>query len=156
MSTRELIEIAFADVPYPGDDNIADHQNCPECDDVQAFFRGKSWRDLKFPELRDFHSSLPLLTPQAFQYFLPGYMLATMGNWDQAEMIPYGILSIGGYSDETDAVQERREDAEIFNQKQREAIVAYLRELQSSPEWSYDGDHGIIEFAIKMILRETV
>jgi len=38
MTTRQLIEQAFADVPYPGDDNIADHQDCPECDDVRAFF----------------------------------------------------------------------------------------------------------------------
>jgi hypothetical protein len=31
MTTKELIEAAFADVPYPGDDDIADHQDCPEC-----------------------------------------------------------------------------------------------------------------------------
>jgi len=121
MTTRELIETAFADVPYPGDDNIADHQDCLECDEVRAFFRGKSWRDLKFPELRDYSQSLPLFTPQAFHYFLPGYLLATMNDWQEADLVPYGVITIGGYPDDTQNVNdEARESRKMFSVKQLE------------------------------------
>ena len=134
MTTRELIETAFGDVPYPGDDNIADHEPCPECDDVRAFFRGKSWRDLKFPELHDFSESLPLFTSQAFFYFLPGYMVACLDHWDQADMVPYSIISIGGYHDDAWNVKdEARENRKNFNGAQRKAIAAWLLDLGQSP-----------------------
>jgi hypothetical protein len=71
MNTRESIESAFAEVPYPGDDNIADHQNCLECEELRTYLRGKTWKELSFPKLHDFHEALPLLTPEAFRFFLP-------------------------------------------------------------------------------------
>lgn len=94
MTTDQLIESAFIGVPYPGDDNIADHLNCPECDAVRRYFKGKHWRDLSFPDLHAFHEALPLLTPEALHYFLPGYMRASINNWDQVDMIPYSVISI--------------------------------------------------------------
>ena len=98
---------------------------------------------------------MPLLTLEAFQYFIPGYMVATLGNWAQAEMIPYSIIGIGGSADETDAVlKERDEYRRIFTRPQLEAIVAYLREMKLSEEWSYEGDEATIEFAINRILEE--
>jgi len=154
VSTRELIEAAFADVPYPGDENIADHQDCLECDEVRAFFRGKSWRDLKFPELHDFHGSLPHLTQDAFHYFLPGYMSATLGNWNQADMIPYGVITIGGYLDDAQEVKdEAREKRKIFTVNQREAIVEWLRQLSQfgPPELRGDKD---INYSVRLILED--
>jgi hypothetical protein len=152
MTTRELIEAAFADVPYPGDDNIADHQDCLECDDVRAFFCSKSWRDLKFPELRDF--PLPLLTPAAFHYFLPGYMLACLDDWTMADTIPYGIITIGSYHDEAWNVKdEARENQKIFTAKQREAIAAWLRELGKNGPLELRGDEDV-EYAARQILED--
>jgi hypothetical protein len=156
QTTLELIEAAFADVPYPGDDHIVDHQDCPECDDVRDFFRGKSWRELKFPELHAFHGSLPLLTPEAFHYFLPGYMLAATMNWEQADMIPYSVITIGGYFDDAWNVKnEARENRKIFCVKQRQAIAAWLQDLgRFGPlEWR-DSEDGQIEYAVNQILND--
>jgi Family of unknown function (DUF6714) len=153
MDCRKLIEEAFAEVPYPGDDNIADHLDCLECDEIRAYFRGKSWRDLKFPELRAFHESLPLFTPEAFHYFLPGYMLATLDDLEQAEMIPYSIITIGGYPDDaSNAKEEAQENRKRFTESQRRAIAAWLREFsRSGPlEWRDDPE---IEYALKQILE---
>ncbi len=153
MTTRELIENAFADVPYPGDDNIADHQDCLECDDVRAFFRGKSWRQLKFPELQDFHGALPLLTVEAFHYFLPGFMLACLDDWNSAEMIPYSIIGIGGYHDDAWNVKdETRENRKIFNVKQREAIAAWLRDLHSFDSCFWE-DEEKMEYTVRQIVE---
>ena len=60
MTVQESIESAFADVPYPGDDRIAEHQNCPECDDVREHFRGATWRGHTVVELQQYQSVLPL------------------------------------------------------------------------------------------------
>jgi len=54
MTVPESIESAFADVPYPGDDRIADHNNCAECDDVREHFRGATWRGHTIAELQEY------------------------------------------------------------------------------------------------------
>ena len=118
-----------------------------------CFFRGKSWRELKFPELHDFHGSLPLLTQEAFHYFLPGYMLACLADWSMADMIPYGIITIGGYRDDASNVKDKaRESRKMFNEQQRQAIAAWLLELSKSGPCELRGDDEI-EFAIVQILE---
>jgi hypothetical protein len=153
MSLSELIQEAFAEVPYPGDDRIADH-DCPECEEVREYFRGKRWCDLQFPELRDRSESLPLLTPEAFRYFLPGYMLATLANWDEADMIPYGIIAIGGHPGDT---PERKEAARkilnLFTPVQRQAVAAYLEELARNGPRELRGDPDIT-YAVAQLICE--
>jgi hypothetical protein len=151
MTARELIEKAFADVPYPGDDNIAGHRDCLECDDIRAFFRGRSWRGLKIQELRGL--PLPLLTPEALHYFLPGYMLACLDDWKLANTIPYGVIALGGYRDDALNVRkEARETRKKFTPSQREAIAAWLRELAENgpPELRDDED---VAYAATQILE---
>ncbi|HEX4139664.1 MAG TPA: DUF6714 family protein [Candidatus Methylacidiphilales bacterium] len=154
MTTREMIEKAFADVPHPGD-NIITH-DCPECEELWTFLREKSWHDLKFPELHNFHSSLPLLSDRAVLYFLPGYMLAALEHWDQIDMIPYSIIQIGGYHDDAWNVKdEARENRKVFTMMQRQAIAAWLIELGKfgPPEWRLDDDRDI-EYAVEKILTD--
>jgi hypothetical protein len=152
MTTREMIEKAFEDVPHPGD-NIITH-DCPECLDLWDFLHEKSWRDLKFPELHNFHTSLPLLTDEAFLFFLPGYMLAALENWDQADGIPYSIITIGGYHDDAWNVKdEARENRKMFTAKQREAIAAWLTELRDSGPEEWRGDEAVT-YAIEKIIND--
>src|SRR6266478_5592835 len=94
MTIQQSIESAFADVPYPGDHRIADPKDCPECDDVREHFRGASWRGHTVAELLQFQSVLPLFTPAALQYFLPAFMLVSLGAWSEADMIPFSILQM--------------------------------------------------------------
>jgi hypothetical protein len=151
QDTRQLIEAAFADVPYPGDDHIADHQDRLECDDVRAFFGGKSWRELKLPELYGWHSALNFFTPQALKYYLPGFMLASLGLWREADLIPQWIL--GGWrpgdDGETEAMRKYRiERQSIFSSSQRQAIAAYLREYEACDNY-YEGN--AIQIAIRIL-----
>src|SRR6202044_1813734 len=106
---------------------------CLECEEVRAFFRGKSWRELKFPELYGFHAALSLFTPHALRYFLPGYMLASLGHWEEADMIPSSILYrwLPEQADETEVMKQYRIARQsIFSPSQRRAIAAYLREYE--------------------------
>jgi hypothetical protein len=154
MNTRESIESAFAEVPYPGDDNIADHQNCLECEELRTYLRGKTWKELSFPKLHDFHEALPLLTPEAFRFFLPGYMLAALTNWDESGMIPYSIVQIGGYHDDAWNVRdEARENRKIFSPRQREAIGSWLKDLirYGPMEWR---DNEGVQYSIERIVND--
>jgi hypothetical protein len=123
--------------------------------DVREFFRGKSWRELKFPELHDFSAALSLFTPHALRYFLPGYMIASLGYWEEADMIPSSILYrwLPGEADEKEAMRQYRTARQsIFSPAQRAAIAAYLREYEA-----YDDPcrgEGDIPIAIDRLLKE--
>ena len=80
MSLKQTIEEAFArGVVYPGDNNITRcPYNCTECQRVAAFFKGKLWTGHTTEELRAQHVALTLSTPEAFQYFLPAFMLVSL------------------------------------------------------------------------------
>ena len=94
---RAQIETAFANVPYPGDDNIAPRtQMDDDYDDVIVHLTGKHWRDLipkrKPPKGRSnpISHSLCFATSEAWLFFLPAYMIADimMGRTDFREFDP--------------------------------------------------------------------
>ena len=155
MTIQESIESAFADVPYPGDDRIADHNNCRECDDVREHFRGVTWRGHTVAELQQHQSVLPLFTPEALQYFLPAFMLVSLGAWREADDIPFSIMYIclpPDPSEEPGLQQHARERFEIFTPRQREAIAAYLREWAVSDSPFVEAHAGDIPRAIERLL----
>jgi hypothetical protein len=155
MTIIESIESAFADVPYPGDDRIAEHKDCPECDDIRAHFRGSTWRGHTVNELQQYQSALSLFTPEALHYFLPAFMVVSLGAWDEADNIPFSIMCIflsrEAESDENQR-QYRQERFEIFTQSQREAIVVYLREWANSDSLSKEVYGHDISRAIERLL----
>jgi hypothetical protein len=143
MTVRESIESAFSDVPYPGDDQIATHQDCPECEDVRQHFRGATWRGHTVAELQQYQSVLPLFTPAALQYFLPAYMLASLGAWSEADMIPFSILQVCLPSppDEDAGLRHHREGRfAVFTRAQRAAIAAFLQEWMRSDSHALGAD----------------
>ena len=88
---REQIIAAFEDTPHPGDDNIS----VGTCDDegTAAYFSGKTWRGHTPEVLRWHDSSLRFFTPEAFRYFLPAYMLGTLEDPEEADVVPGSIWS---------------------------------------------------------------
>jgi hypothetical protein len=155
MTVWDSIESAFADVPYPGDDRIADHRDCPECDDMREHFRGTTWRGHTVAELQQYQSVLPLFTPEALQYFLPAFMLMSLKAWREADDIPFSILYMCLPSDSSEDAglhQHRMERFEIFTIRQREAIAAYLREWAGSDSPFVEAHANGIRRAIERLL----
>jgi hypothetical protein len=78
------IERAFADVPYPGDDHICKgvtdeaRRLGTEEASIEAVFRGRHWRDVPLESLSLFSATLSFLTPEAYRFYLPAYMLAVI------------------------------------------------------------------------------
>jgi len=52
---------------------IIEH-SCPECADVAETFGGLTWPELSAEAIDSHFQSLPLLSPAAFQQFLPAFM----------------------------------------------------------------------------------
>ncbi|MBL8517146.1 MAG: hypothetical protein JNM76_09265 [Betaproteobacteria bacterium] len=85
----EEIRQAFAWRPYPGDNNIVRctyekryggtmDGPCWECAEMQEYFCGKSWRDLKSDELFYYGQTDVLLSIKGYCYFLPAYLIASI------------------------------------------------------------------------------
>lgn len=124
-------------MPYPGDDNIArcTWKDCPECKDIVAHFRGTAWRDHTLEQLWEHHSAISMFTPEALHYFLPAFMLQSLGYWKDFDEIPFSIACqfLPSKPDAgTDEQQYRAKRWAMFNREQREAIAGYLREFLTS------------------------
>jgi hypothetical protein len=114
-----LIEGAWREVPYPGDDKIVPADSL-EFDDIENYFRGTTWRGHSPIDLRCRSAAFTFFTPQAFHYWLPAFMIAAIKNSDEADVVVDYIprsVSNGG------APQRWP----LFSQVQREAVAAYLR-----------------------------
>jgi hypothetical protein len=99
MSADELvllIENSFRNTPYPGDDNMVSpvvvggvELRDPEREEVAVILRGKTWRRLSKKNLARLRQELPSLSPAAFRYYLPAFMLAAVRDqeWDSFPLV---------------------------------------------------------------------
>lgn len=92
----------FRDVPYPGDKNIVSH-SCWECDPIRDALKGQVWEpflnnpyDLlgyfnREPRLKIGRDCLPLLTLEAFHYFLPLFLAAAVLDPAEADVMTISL-----------------------------------------------------------------
>jgi hypothetical protein len=129
MTLKEKIAAAFAEVAQPGDDHIT---RCPyqcfECTAVAGFFKGKPWQDISVADARHYHGALNVFTPEAFQYYLPAFMFASIDNYDKHDIIPDSIR----YHLEFNL--EHREYFNVrmskFSPAQKRVITEFLRQME--------------------------
>ena len=86
-SLKLQIARAFADVPSPGDDvdDLVVTFGAGEGEDIADAFRGRHWKDMPLDLILEnfyFASSLTHMTPQAFHYYLPGFLLLLLDRPD--------------------------------------------------------------------------
>jgi hypothetical protein len=114
-----LIEDAWREVPYPGDDKIVPPDS-HEFDDIENYFRGTTWRDHSPVDLRCHSAAFSFFTPEAFHYWLPAYMIAEITCPEEADVIGEYIAW---------ALSDHRGGKAwpLFSRDQREAVAAYLR-----------------------------
>ena len=142
-----MIEEAFASVSYPGDDNITRcPYNCSECRRIAGFFKGKTWTGYAAEELRGYHVALTLFTPEAFHYFLPAFMLVSLGSYEKGDVLPDAIRFHFEYSQEAQGHFAVRMSK--FSPAQRKAIIDYLIHMERKGA-------GSSEHAIGMLSEES-
>ena len=143
MSLKQTIEDAFASVAYPGDDNITRcPYNCSECRRVALFFKGKSSFGYTVEEMRKHHVALSLFTPEAFHFFLPAFMLVSIGSYERGDVIPDATRFHFEYS------QEMRSHFAVrmskFSPEQRQAIIEYLIYMERKGAGSAEHAIGLL------------
>jgi Family of unknown function (DUF6714) len=83
---REQVARAFSSRPYPGDDDIGEHdERYPdyEGDQLSAFLRGKKWPEVTYESLRDHYpgdesACLHFMRDAGFRYYLPAFLLMAL------------------------------------------------------------------------------
>jgi len=130
MTLKETIKTAFADVPYPGDRNITRcPYHCKPCEEISDYFKGKGWEGHSVEDLRDHHTALSLFTPEAFHYFLPAFMLASVESYDNMDILPDSIRFHFEFS------LEHRDHFLVrltkFSEEQRKVIIEFLRFMET-------------------------
>jgi hypothetical protein len=146
QTVRERISAAFADTPSPAENEVvaAPPGADPEYDQVAAAFRGKRWQDLEPGQVLSFADSLPLFTPKALRYYLPAYMLVSVGPVTDSEVereaVPgrkanpgFESLDVSNFVLFRLMVPESRDEREyflsyasLFNTEERKAVARYL------------------------------
>jgi hypothetical protein len=76
-----LVESSFENRPYPGDDNIGVH-------DIEEGFMGKRWKDITHQLLWNHRDEIGSLTPDAFRYYLPAFLLAVLQSSEKLDAFP--------------------------------------------------------------------
>src|ERR1700758_4722913 len=146
MALKRQIMEAFADVSYPGDGNITRcPYHCAECARIAEHFKGKQSSGYTAEELRPFHVALSLFTPEAFHYFLPAFMLASLDSYEKGDVIPDAIRFHFEYAQEMKGHFAVRMSK--FTPAQRKVIIDYLFLMESKGA-------GSAEFAIEMLGEE--
>ena len=120
------IRRAFADVPYPGDDNLYDYgQRDSDYYDVIRHLTGKHWQDV-ISELSNqidsktwLSKDILVCSPAAWHFFLPAHLITEIlrGKINPFDLEPDLSERMGDYS-------ERRFSS--LNAEQCEVIIAYL------------------------------
>ena len=152
---EENIRQAFKDSPYPGDSNLVNIQG--SCDlegqDIFDSFVGKHWEEVSLDTLEFHHEALCFFKPEAYRFYLPAYLLATAKSYYQAGNIPnsvvYGLNVSSMLDDERKTFMATISG---FSDRQKKAILSFLRFLQQKYSANYPGnqlDRIIENFWIK-------
>lgn len=150
---KQSVAEAFADVASPGEgdrDIIVSGSPgcCAECGETHDLFRGKHWLEIAESghSLQNFGwGGLALLTPQAWRFYLPAYLLVSLGGSESAENAmdcalsaltpwsPAGLSELSGVIDyvklSADWFSER---AFSFSVAQTESLAAYMEAVSLS------------------------
>jgi len=149
QQTIQIIQSAFAETPYPGDDKVAAYARYGRS--IADALRGKSWSDVPLDVLHRHRWEIFLLTPVTFRYYAPSFMLASLLYHEQMETLPDNLLfslspqreeHIHNYfAGEYNDYFSRR--AASFSPEERGAVLAFLEAyaaLYPEPQRLYDID----------------
>ena len=89
---RHKLEVAFAEVKYPGDERLVYDTSgrVLECKQVAAAFRGKHWRQIQCDNLES--GAIFCLSPEAYRFYLPAYLITSVLHYDEADVIPSEVV----------------------------------------------------------------
>jgi hypothetical protein len=113
---------AFRGTTYPGDDNLSNSRR-EEAEDEVGPLKGKRWNKLRYADLANCQEALVWMTPAAFRYYLPAFLIAAVR---YREVLPR-LFSVVIFM--VSPRLGRRCSVTSFSSEQRDAIKAVLQHL---------------------------
>lgn len=154
-SLRQQIERSFESTEYPGHDKLV-YDNTGyhlECSEIATAFKDKHWKDIPLDLLRYHSAALSFFTPEAYSFFLPAYLLATLDDYFEADVIPGSVIfSLIPPTDPQDVAiygELSRRRLQALRPEQREAIRSFLEFLKR--EHPEDDPLGNIDKALASV-----
>jgi hypothetical protein len=130
-------QAAFATNEYPGDENLVEDSSYWEAINLSEQFKGKDWKEIPLEVLKRNRFSLSLFTQEAFHYYLPTFILASVLHADDVDTLPDNVFSsLTPPEEEGSDMDEFLKKTESFNALQKEAIREYIK-LYLTIETSY-------------------
>lgn len=141
----QKIEEAFADVAYPGDNNIGVHS------EGQDVFVGQTdWRSLPLEISLRYGFAFLDLKPKAFHFYLPAYMCATL-RYPEEQRNPDLIVASLTPKKPDDSYEPLADCAiSLFTSAQKSAVVRFLGIY---PELYPDDAYALLEDDIAELQR---
>ena len=139
----EAILVAFADVPQPARARIALHE-CEECSELRSAFAGRDWRTLSREFLEQYYGSLPLLSPEALQYYLPAYLLAAIAEFHHDNIVAeFTVCNLTPEVQDEGHADHLREKLRPFSAEQMRVLADFMQLVREDEEFrTYLGDVG--------------
>jgi hypothetical protein len=133
---EDSILLAFSDMePPPNDKLVKDNSGYHfDCNAAKAAFQGLHWKDVPLATVLSHPESLSAFTLEAFRFYLPAYLLASMFYYYEADVIPGNIVT--DFKPPSHPYDRKRHDLKlrVFTRDQRDAIKKFFQFL--------DQEHG--------------
>jgi hypothetical protein len=129
-----------------------------ESESVKAFLIGRHWSSLTYQEIYQNYSGdgsaiLTFLTPDAFKFFYPGFLLISLNEFETADMV--GIAALRIFCNATPSTSElnasRIARRLLFDLEQLEAIAAVCEAVQQEVGI---GRESIVDEALLNVMSE--
>jgi hypothetical protein len=142
----QQIENAFADIPYPGDNNLIKKPEHWESWKIPKVLKGKHWKDVSSEEIFELRFNLSHFTLEAFQFYLPAYLIASLNVTSGGEIIENIIFSLDPQGDEENVSSEFLARVGALSSKQKAAIKGFIKYYAETETHQIPDDKRIEQF----------
>lgn len=123
------IKAAFADRKYPGDDHIVRGWDTPISSDESDIFRlfgGRHWSEVPHQELLKKEEALSFFEPEAFCFYLPAFLIATLHDPEEADVTLDHCVYCFNIAPDNQNRNFNLARITLFNKDEKVAIARYL------------------------------
>lgn len=143
----QKVKSAFEATPSPK--FIIAHE-CEECFQLEASFRNKNWKTIEDKLIEENFSNLPLFSSEAFNYFLPAYLIYSLKNFDENFVCEFTIYALtpSNKNAEND-LEYWKYKFEHFTDEQMNVIYGFLSLVLTKSDDNFDLFHEQVKSGMK-------
>ena len=138
MNLVDQIANCFPTQPLPAETLITNcgyGRGCLECSEIAAFFAGKRWDQISPEEYHSQYTATSLMTQEAFNYFMPGWMTVSILDSATADVIPDNLIyAMAGQSESY--TQRIHSFYERLSLRQLHCVSQFIEWYNGGQDWN--------------------